>query len=97
MLYDHRCRDDAFRKQLADAILAAIAETSLHPPDGHFPCVHVERTRDALVDCLITLLSGSFHYDVHTGRLDEFTELLAKRLRREVRFDLESGTAWIPD
>src|SRR5262249_23721268 len=46
--------DDEFRKRLADAIFTAIAETSLVTDSG---------TRDALVDCLITVMSLTPLYD----------------------------------
>jgi hypothetical protein len=40
-------------------------------------------TRDALVDCLITVMSLTPHYDT-PSHLREFAEALAKKIRRDV-------------
>jgi hypothetical protein len=74
--------DDEFRKRLADAIAIAIAETSL-VTDANVIAIRTGETADALIDCLITVLSLSPHYDV-PSHLREFAEYLAKKIRRDV-------------
>jgi hypothetical protein len=74
--------DADFRKRLADAICTAIAETSLCT-DAKVLCLRTGETRDALVDCLITVMALSPHYDV-PSHLREFAEQLARKIRREV-------------
>jgi hypothetical protein len=74
--------DDEFRRRLADAITTAIAETSL-VTDANVMAIRTGETRDALIDCLITVMSMSPHYDV-PSHLREFAEYLAKKIRRDV-------------
>jgi hypothetical protein len=74
--------DDEFRKRLADALFTAIAETSL-VTDANVMAIRTGETRDALVDCLITVMAMSPHYDV-PSHLREFAEHLAKKIRRDV-------------
>jgi hypothetical protein len=74
--------DDDFRKRLAGAILTAIAETSL-VTDAKVMCLRTGETRDALVDCLITIMALTPFYDV-PSHLREYAEQLAKKIRRDV-------------
>jgi hypothetical protein len=74
--------DDAFRKHLADAICKAIAEVSLIT-DANLLVLRTGETRDALVDVLITVMGLTPFYDT-PSRLREFTEHLAKKVKRDV-------------
>jgi hypothetical protein len=74
--------DDDFRRGLTDAICKAIAEASL-VTDANVLCLRTGEVRDALVDCLITVMSLTPHYDV-PSHLREFAEGLTKKIRRDV-------------
>jgi hypothetical protein len=80
--------DDEFRRHLAETIFSAIAEVSF-VTDANLICLRTGETRDALVDCLISVMSLTPHYDV-PSHLREFAETLAKKIRRDVaRFRAE--------
>jgi hypothetical protein len=74
--------DDDFRKRLADAILRVIGESSV-VTDAKVMCLRTAESRDALVDCLISVLSLTPFYDT-PSHLREFAEHLAKKVRRDV-------------
>lgn len=74
--------DDEFRKSLTDAICKAIAEVSLIS-DANLLVLRTGETRDALVDCLISVMSLTPFYDT-PSHLREFAEGLAKKIRRDV-------------
>jgi hypothetical protein len=74
--------DDEFRKRLVDAIIRAVAEASILS-DANVMCLRTGETRDALVDCLITIMAMAPYYDV-PSHLREDAERLAKKIRRDV-------------
>jgi hypothetical protein len=74
--------DDEFRRSLTAAICKAIAEASLIS-DANLLVLRTGETRDALVDCLISVMSLTPHYDV-PSHLREFAEALANKMRRDV-------------
>jgi hypothetical protein len=73
---------EIFRQRLTDAIVTAIAEASM-VIDANVMCMRTGETRDALVDCLITVMSLTPYHDT-PSRLREDAESLAKKIRRDV-------------
>jgi hypothetical protein len=74
--------DDDFRRHLAEVIFTAIGEASF-VADANLLVVRTAETRDALVDCLISVMSLTPFYDT-PSHLREFAETLAKKVRRDV-------------
>jgi hypothetical protein len=74
--------DDAFRQHLTDTVFTAIAKASF-VTDTNALVLRTGETRDALVDCLITIMALTPHFDV-PSHLREFAEHLGKKVRRDV-------------
>jgi hypothetical protein len=74
--------DGDFHKYLSGEIFDAIARASL-VTDAHVMVFRTGETRDALIDCLITVMALTPHYDV-PSHVREFAERLAKKIRRDV-------------
>jgi hypothetical protein len=84
--------DPAFRRALADAILAAIAEASLIEGDPAVMVVRTTETLDALADVLVSVLVLVPAMDV-PAVLARTAEALAARVRREVARGRAEGIA----
>lgn len=74
--------DPDFRRHLAETIFTAIAEASFLT-DADVLCLRIGETRDALVDCLISVMALTPFQDT-PSHLCEFTEDLGKKIRRVV-------------
>jgi DNA-binding MurR/RpiR family transcriptional regulator len=87
--------DEQFRRELADAIVEAIAKAS-HCDGVTARVIRVHETADAVVDALITVLALSPNLAV-PSELRKAADALRERLRREVPVAREQGIPKIID
>jgi len=74
--------DDEFERRLLEAITRAIFETSLCS-DAKVMALRTGETCEALVSCLLSFAAMSPQFDT-PSELRKFTEIIAKRIRRDV-------------